>query len=273
VDGTSPGAHLQLNFPPAANAGEQRLTYWLTGTEDMQVEYDLGLGPASGYPDSVTVYTSLILDKSPIALDAAGNLVQSAKLTIGSTTTSTVTISHDMISDGAHSATLLSWESEGRTWGSWSFTVLKNGYNFAAIAPEGAPAPGDAPIGVFDQPTARPIYGQYQPAADGTIHATANLVPALQGCAGAVYNLALVAMLDDHPIQFGGAYMHIARAKAGGGQTLAFDVSGLPVSDGAKHYLSFWMLTGIGQYAEAPLGAVSPWHDTDHRLAIGIWGP
>jgi hypothetical protein len=275
LSGMGQGAQLQVNFPASSNAGEQRLTYWMTGVEDLQASVELALGPGSGFGNQATAYVTLFLDGVPAPLTVVGQSQTTVKVDLagGAVGSFSATVAHDAISDGAHSATFLAWQNEGKPWGSWSFTVLKNGYAFVPPLIEGAAAPPNSLIGVFDGASGQLLYGTYVLSPGGTVAATGILQPSDPTCLGLNFNLGMVAILDDHPIQYSGAFVHVVRATPGHSTSIPVDISGLPMSDGLRHYLSFWMLTGISQYAEAPEGQQSPWFDTDHRLAIATWGP
>ena len=47
LDGRREGEHVQINFPEAAHAGRARLTYWLTGEEDLVIDVQAAIGSSS----------------------------------------------------------------------------------------------------------------------------------------------------------------------------------------------------------------------------------
>ena len=56
LDGRREGEHFQINFPDAANARRERLTYWLTGDEDLVIDVQAAISSSQArFPMTVTL--------------------------------------------------------------------------------------------------------------------------------------------------------------------------------------------------------------------------
>ncbi len=266
MDGSNPGVQFQVNFPPEANAGARRLTYWLTDDEDMTAEVELALGPSSGLEGPVHVLAGVFVDGIRVA-------TVERNLSTGTMTSFSATVDHASISDGAHSVALLSWTDSGVALGTWSFTIVKNGYSFPSFADAGDGA-GDRQAGIYDALSGRPIVGSSGAAVSaGVTKVEAVVDSSYQECPNAAVNVAILAILDGAPVQLSGQWAPVAVTTARAAKALAADLVDLPPADGHRHYLMFMALPGFHQYAEAPPGSAAPWHSAPYRLGIMTWGP
>jgi hypothetical protein len=276
VSVAEPGTQFQVNFPAAANAGVSRLTYWLTGDEDMSADIELGLGPASGFPENMTGNVGLFVDGvlTPISVAGQATPVITSVLTVGTVAAFSVTLNHTLISDGAHSVAFLCWREDGRQFGGWSFTLLKNAFGFNVPTSTGeSPDDRSSGIGVRDARSQALLYGAYTPGADGTGTFVADLASGHQDCPTTLVNMALVGILDDQQIALAGPAGTTVAASVAPRKSLPFSVAGLPTGDGRVHHLSFWAFPAFQQYTEGPVGTASPWYGVPFRLGIGVWGP
>jgi hypothetical protein len=137
VDATRPGLHLQVNFPPAANAGPQRQSYWLTGAEPLvlDIQAAAGLGGPSAPLD---VFGTLLIDARQVAVAIDGGspaLSFRRVLRPGQVDRFVARLRGARIPPGAHTASLLFWRAGGRPFPSVGFSVFKDSTKFAARDP------------------------------------------------------------------------------------------------------------------------------------------
>ena len=275
VSGTDPGAHFQVNFPPESNAGTKRLTYWLTDDEDLVVKVELGLGPQSGFPAAVNVLTGVFIDGTLVHGTVGGvdTAVTASALTVGAVASLSIVIGHAAIVDGAHSAAVLSWVDDGKNWGGWSFTILKNGFQFGAVVDDGQPVSGMRDVGVYDDGTGQLLIGPYAPLAPAAAPFHAVLGSFSQDCPTTPVGLAVVGVIDGAQASLSGSSVRATVTTAASNKVIPFEVTLPPAGDGRTHHLIFWELRGFGKFAEAPSGARAPWAGTPVRIGVAVWGP
>src|SRR4029079_2782605 len=100
---------LQINLPPEANAGPRRLTYWLTGDEDVTIKVEVGSGSR---PEAAHLNGALLIDGKQQKHSVDGRpaeLCLSRSLEPHSVDAFSLKVPGRSIPPGIHSLALLFW--------------------------------------------------------------------------------------------------------------------------------------------------------------------
>lgn len=284
LDASQSGRHIQIDFPPEARSGQKRLSYWLTGAEPLEVTIRLGIGPGPGaFP--LQVHGAFLLDalQRPVLLGESGRLVSVLRGTLhgpGDAAEISITVPALAIADGAHTATLLFWDSEGGEFPGLSFTVFKNSMQFAprTITPEALPlkrqGEGDTQIRWRGEHTIALLGYQpiplVRPDGHGRLPLGITLGPGPLG-PGVRSTCGLVSLLDGHQRPLGAlGEAALVTFAPGEETTFSLDLEGLP-TDRGRHVLLFYLLCGEGQYAEEPPGERAPWKRSPRMVGAVAW--
>jgi hypothetical protein len=256
-----------LDFPPEANGGELLRSYWLTGTENLEVEVNL-LGGADLTRRGRAWIGRVLLDGRPVPLASGG-----MEFTVqgnASVAKQTVVVDSSVVPDGAHTVVvLLTVEPtkadrkdgiaaiiDGAYKWSQTFTVLKNGTRFS---PRPSPPAMRLPRMQQNQPQRTFVCSDCGPSAEGTLTVRFGVGDSSPRCPDESYGWTLIALLDGVEFPFGDLGF-APRFDVRGGEVAVFEVlfQGLPVNDGLMHSLLVYQLSD-GRYTEAPQGYPSPW--------------
>ncbi len=256
-----------LDFPPEANGGDLVRTYWLTGTENLELEVNL-LGGGDLVRRQREWIGRVLLDGRPVPLSSGGkeftvpgNALVAKK---------TVVVDSTVVPDGAHTVVvLLTVEPsaadrkdgiaaiiDGAYKWSQTFTVLKNGTRFSH-----RPSPPAMRLPRMEQNQPRRTYvcPDCGPSAEGTLTVRFGVGDPSPRCPDESYGWTLIALLDGVEFPFGDLGF-APRFDVGGREVAVFEAvfRGLPVNDRLTHSLLVYQLSD-GRYTEAPQGYPSPW--------------
>jgi hypothetical protein len=264
LDGRREGEHFQINFPDAANAGRERLIYWLTGDEDLVIDVQAAIGSFQArFP--VTVTLVLLIDgvQTPFRVaDSAPHISTQFTLeTAGKAHRFEMRVAGRDIEAGGHSVGLVLWKQTGAQFPGVSFTVFKNGVEFSARTNCGCarrPLEGFAGTGLrWLREPGRFLYGRHADVQlqDGQLPLGAKL--ARQDSAGDMSELGftLVAFLDGRQISIGslGRTPHLTLERDEHVEC-EFVLRGLESGVGSMHVLVVYALPGDSEPAATPRG-------------------
>jgi hypothetical protein len=267
IDAARPGKQVQINFPAAAHAGTQRLTYWLTGQEDVIVDVQLAVGGDAG-PMPLALSLALLLDgrQVPVSADgaAAATRICRTLARAGEVTELRLRLGGRRIPRGAHSAALLVWRDDGGEFPGVSFTIVKEDPAFAARAESSAfrHAPQLRPSGYGAWTATSPGVllrgrpGQAQPDRTGGLDLRLGFGRYEPQGSGQPLMVSTVALLDGEqiPLANGEPALH-ARVGPTERVEAPLELRRLPPAVGGQHVLVLFLLPGDGQPMQAATGS------------------
>jgi hypothetical protein len=175
VDLAQPGLHLQLNFPPGANAGADRRVYWLSGAESLSIDLQMGVGPGDiPLPDEVT--GALVIDGLQVAVEVdagAPTRTLTRTLVAGVVDHFHIRVPGNRVAAGAHWANLVFWRRDGRPFPSLTFAIIKDGAAYLAPRPTAGftrvRPTGNATCAVLKTPSQQPLVADRSQGGDGRL--------------------------------------------------------------------------------------------------------
>jgi hypothetical protein len=264
LDGHREGDHLQINFPDAANAGRDRLTYWLTGDEDLVIDVQSAIGSSHArFPVIVTLVLLIDGVQTPFRVGgSAPNLsTQFALASAGEVRRFEMQVAGRDIGAGGHSVALILWKQTGAQFPGVSFTVFKDGVEFSARQGYDCarrPLEGLAGTGLlWSREPGRFLFGRSADVQleNGNLALRAVLVR--HDSAGDMSELGftLVTFLDGRQIPIGslGRTPHVT-LKRDEQVECEFALSGLRSGEGSMHVLVVYALQGDGEPSATPRG-------------------
>lgn len=256
IDPHANGRHLQIHFPPEASAGRRRLTYWLTGREDVDIGIELG-AKLSDAPYTMTVHGTLIVDgRQEKVLVADAKIPQksfSCQLSsAGGRANLAIRLRGDVLKNGAHSASLVFWEENGSGFPGYSFTIYRNSTEFR-FDDSDAPVDWPSPEQQNDAPKI-PALGNEKDVIRGIVPQ-----PSLPSGTAPLY-CRVVALLDGKQISLGewgkGRRMRLPESSV----TMDIDRGKLrPVHGKREKRLIVFLLFGDGKPSELDPNTPAPW--------------
>lgn len=263
LDGGRGGEHLQINFPNAANAGRERLTYWLTSDENLVIDVQAAIGSSDArFPVTVTVVLLIDGVQTPFRVGgSAPNLsTQFALESAGEVRRFKMQAAGRDIGAGGHSGTLVLWKQTGAQFPGVSFTVFKDGVEFSAR--QGCdcarrPLEGFAGTGLrWSREPGRFLFGRSADVQleNGNLALMAALVRH-DSAGDSELGFTLVAFLDGRQIPLGswGRIPHLT-LKRDEQVECEFALSGLKSGEGSRHVLVVYALQGDGKSSATPRG-------------------
>jgi hypothetical protein len=291
LDPDAPGRHLQIDFPAAAHAGAQRLTYWLSGDEPLEIDVQVAAGPRSGVrPLDVTC--ALVIDgrQTPFAVGAspARVLRHTERFSAARQVRRfRIRLPGAAVRRGAHSAALVLWDQRGGEFPGIGFTIYKESLEFTARAAAAArtrelgtrfaevaevQAAGE-PRRRLDGYAARP---DVAPDRAGRLALRAALQRPAWVARAPLVRCALVAFLDGRQVPMEGLGL-APRLELPAGRRVELDLvfTRLPRRQGSvgghTHTLTVYALYGDGQPAEVPPGSRASWASPPRAIAAVAW--
>lgn len=279
VDPERDGVHFQINFPLAARAGRERLTYWLTGDEPIELDVQLGLGRRTGaLYEARSVRSSVLIDGVQVMFRERGSdrpmLSTDHPLAPGEVSRFRLTISAQRLAHGAHSITLVHVTPTGERFPSWSFTALKDGTEFSAREPaaggEVRPRSLAWASGLSLPPAPQPVDGRIAAPAGGRLAVRIAVQPSSFACLEVPRGFVLLAFLDGAQVPLGslGRAPHVELAYAQRFEA-GVELVGLPV-DGKEHVLALFAAAD-GVYMEAPADRISAAAELPQQIGRLRW--
>jgi len=183
-----------------------------------------------------------------------------------------LTLPGTTLANGAQSAAFLLMGPKGDLLPAWSFTILKNGTEFAprqtAIATRTPARPHEAPTAIITGGT--DIFDGRATLSPGGTLPVQFAIQVFGDCPTTPRGRRIIAALDGVQVPVGGlglapwlAVTPSERAE------LTTEITGLP-DDGQLHALALWLISD-GEYMESPHGEVAPWAAFPALLGRAWW--
>ena len=264
---------LQLDFPPEARSGGGAITYWITGDEDVVADMQLARG-AGAAGDPLDAAMILVIDGQQVSvMNAAMQTLSTLRYPIaaGQVIRDRLTVPGNTLREGAHSAALVGMGPKGERIPRMSFTILKNGTEFAprqAVDAARTPAiPNRGNMAV----TGETLFGRVTLSPGGRLPVLFTIQVA-GDCPTLLRHRRIIAAVDGVQVPVGALGLAPWLAVTPAEQAkLTTELTGLP-DDGNVHGLALW-LASDGEYMEAPRGKMAPWSLFPELIGSAWWGP
>jgi hypothetical protein len=262
---------LQIRAPASASAGQANLSYWMSGTDDL--DYDVLLRWGTGTPSQGSeIALLLFIDGNLISFAVEGSTAPIFRrmMTPGGSAELKVHVPSAQIADGAHLVALVAFPMSG---GGMLHALVMNALYKNSTAFD-RPSPiavqtlarfaDRSSRGLVDPTTgiAAPLLDT-SPSADGDLPLTISweTTATFASCPTARQDVLFAAILDfDRQVELGDLGLAPRVTLVGAERVLASTVlHGLPVQDGKGHQLWFLAFSGYGHHFEVPWGVPTIW--------------
>jgi hypothetical protein len=273
---------MQARAPASASAGQADLSYWLSGTADL--EYDVLLRWGAGTPSQGSEIALLLFIDGisiPFAVEGSTTAVFRRMMTPGSSAALRVRVPGAQIADGAHLVDLIAFPAGG---GGMLHALIAN-----ALYKNSTAFDLHSPIAVqtfarYQDQSSRglvdPVTGTttplvpMSPSTDGDLPLkfsweTSSL---FAGCPSAQQDVLFAAILDyDRQIELGDLGL-APRVTLGSAERMLAStvIHGLPVDDGKEHQLWLLAFSGYGHHLEVPWGTPTIWARDGTMGKVGL---
>jgi hypothetical protein len=267
---------IQVDFPPEARSGGGAITYWLAGDENVVADVQLARGTGvAGDPWDVALIAVIDGQQVPVMnADMQPLSTLRYRIAAGQVVRDRLTLPGNMLREGAQSAAFLPMGPKGERIPRWSFTILKNGTEFApreAADAARAPAiPNRAPEAIITGGT--DIFSGRATLSPGGRLPVTFIIQVPGDCPMLPRSRRIIAALDGVQIPVGGLglapWVSLTPADR---LELTTEITGLP-DDGQLHALAIWLISD-GEYMEVPLGKSAPLDRFPELIGRAWWGP